>query len=240
MRGLVWLAVLGSLGCQEDVTAVDAAIPAPAVEPLPEMRPPPIYLSATELYVGMPGEVTATGATPGARVDFAISLTGPGPGPCPPPLGGACLQLLDPVHVGYAIADATGEATKTFTVPTVVPIDTTVWVQAAQVLGGSTDLSPVLWTRVLDPACPETIADFWAETGAIRSCSFDWECGQVLSGTSCGCTRDWVARNDADPAQFYDLLTEAGACGLTLFSTCDCPAVSGFACDGGFCNWDYI
>ncbi|MFN7143728.1 MAG: hypothetical protein ACK4YP_08145, partial [Myxococcota bacterium] len=65
--------------------------------------------------------------------------------------------------------------------------------------------------------------------------------GQVLTGTSCGCTRDLVARNDADPAAFYqhiEDLTLAG-CEVGLDSPCDCPAVDGYACDEGVCTWNY-
>jgi hypothetical protein len=90
--------------------------------------------------------------------------------------------------------------------------------------------------------CPDLIAAFDAEALAIRSCSSDGECGQQLQGTSCGCTRDWVARTDADTTCFYSLIDQAGAlqCELPLGSTCDCPEADGFICDGGICNWNYL
>lgn len=90
--------------------------------------------------------------------------------------------------------------------------------------------------------CDSLKADFEAETLAIRSCTTDAECGQVLQGTSCGCTRDWVARLDADTTTFYALIGEAGPldCDLGLFSTCDCPGADGFVCDpSGICQWNY-
>jgi hypothetical protein len=90
--------------------------------------------------------------------------------------------------------------------------------------------------------CAELLAAFDAETLAIRSCGSDSECGQALQGTSCGCTRDWVARSDADTTCFYDLIEQAGAlqCELPLGSTCDCPEADGFVCDAGICNWNYL
>jgi hypothetical protein len=91
-------------------------------------------------------------------------------------------------------------------------------------------------------SCAELIPAFDAETLAIRSCSSDDDCGKALQGTSCGCTRDWVARSDADTTCFYDLIEQAGAlqCDLPLVSTCDCPGADGFICDAGICNWNYL
>lgn len=88
--------------------------------------------------------------------------------------------------------------------------------------------------------CADIQADFTAESAAIRSCTEASECGQVLTGTSCGCTRNLVARNDADTDTFYGLITEAGdTCDLGLASTCDCPEAYGYACEAGVCTWDY-
>lgn len=89
--------------------------------------------------------------------------------------------------------------------------------------------------------CTQVQADFAAESRAIRACEEDAQCGQVLTGTSCGCTRDQVARIGVDTRAFYALIDEAAAlgCDLGLTSTCDCPEVSGFDCDDGVCTWDY-
>lgn len=89
--------------------------------------------------------------------------------------------------------------------------------------------------------CEDIEDDFRAEAEAIRSCTEDAECGQVLTGTSCGCTRNWVARLDADTERFYALIDAAGdaSCDLGLMSTCDCPEVDGYDCAGGTCTWDY-
>jgi len=94
-----------------------------------------------------------------------------------------------------------------------------------------------------EPAtCEALIADFEAETQAIRSCEEDAECGQVLAGTSCGCTRDWVARTDADTTAWQEALDAATSnrCEVSLASPCDCPAAEGYACVDNICTWNYI
>lgn len=90
--------------------------------------------------------------------------------------------------------------------------------------------------------CAQVHADFVAEAARIRSCTDDAQCGLVLTGTSCGCTRDWVARRGVDTAGFYALIDEALGlgCDLGLTSTCDCPEAEGFDCAGGTCTWDYV
>lgn len=88
--------------------------------------------------------------------------------------------------------------------------------------------------------CAELEDAFIAETYSIRSCVQDSDCGQPLPGTSCGCTMDWVARNDADTTQFYSLLDQArsSACAeLIPASICICPEVSGYGCNQGMCGW---
>ena len=89
--------------------------------------------------------------------------------------------------------------------------------------------------------CDDIVTEFTAETQSIRSCTAPDECGQELTGTSCGCTRNWVARTDADTTTFYTLLHEAAAagCELGLTSTCDCPDTGGFDCVDETCTWAY-
>jgi hypothetical protein len=79
------------------------------------------------------------------------------------------------------------------------------------------------------------------ELERIQSCRVDSDCGLVLPGTSCGCTRDLVARTDADPGPFEELLrlTIEGERCVSLGSDCDCPSTYGFACEEGRCSWDY-
>lgn len=98
-------------------------------------------------------------------------------------------------------------------------------------------------------SCDELLAAFEAETLAIRGCTEAAECGQVLQGTSCGCTRDWVARLDADTTMFWSLVEIASEmqCEIPFVSTCDCPQADGYACVAGpnpedplLCTWNYI
>lgn len=98
-------------------------------------------------------------------------------------------------------------------------------------------------TDSAEPAtCDDLVAEVDAELSAIQTCSQDAQCGQPLTGTSCGGTRDKVARTDADPTAFYAALDAATAeeCDAGMVSTCDLPATYGFQCDtDGACAWDY-
>lgn len=93
------------------------------------------------------------------------------------------------------------------------------------------------------PSCDDMVAAYEAETAEIRGCESDDECGQVLAGTSCGCTRNWVARTDADTSDWETLRTDAQEAGCELsgtISTCDCPPADGFVCNEGVCGWNYL
>jgi hypothetical protein len=95
----------------------------------------------------------------------------------------------------------------------------------------------------VDPApvsCDALEADRRAELASIQSCSSDAECGQEMVGTSCGCTRNLVARAGADTARFREIqasLAEAEC--DSLVTTCDCPPADGFVCSAGRCAWNY-
>jgi hypothetical protein len=89
-----------------------------------------------------------------------------------------------------------------------------------------------------------------AELNAVQTCTSADDCGQVMTGTSCGCTRNLVARSDADLSTFSRLKAEVGAklgnpdepieCrGLQFGSTCDCPVTDGFTCTQNRCAWNY-
>ncbi len=90
--------------------------------------------------------------------------------------------------------------------------------------------------------CEQVIASFQAEAESAMTCSRDDECGQVLPGTSCGCTQNWIARLDADTTVFYALLEQAATleCELYMTSNCDCPAVYGYVCAESTCGWDTV
>ncbi|MGH1345856.1 MAG: hypothetical protein ACRBN8_30105 [Nannocystales bacterium] len=90
--------------------------------------------------------------------------------------------------------------------------------------------------------CEALVTAYQEETAAIRSCEDDAECGQVLTGTSCGCTRNWVARTDADIDLWDSLRDDAldASCDIGGISTCDCPPADGFVCNEGVCGWNYL
>jgi len=92
------------------------------------------------------------------------------------------------------------------------------------------------------PSCDDVRRALDEELAAIRSCSVDSECGQALEGTSCGCTRDLVARLDADTTRFDELLriqVDRQTC-ANFGSECDCPLADGFECKNNQCNWRYL
>lgn len=91
--------------------------------------------------------------------------------------------------------------------------------------------------------CRQIAAALEAELASIQACSETAQCGQVLTGTSCGCTRDLVARLDAGTARFYAIVERGQEmqCPATEFATtCDCPTADGFACVDGRCDWNYL
>ena len=91
-------------------------------------------------------------------------------------------------------------------------------------------------TDGVDEASCEEVEE---ELQRIQACTSDDECGQVLEGTGCGCTRSLVARLDASPANFEALVAASdGSCAPG--STCDCPEADGFACVDGTCAWNYV
>lgn len=88
--------------------------------------------------------LTATPYTPGS---FTMTVTGLEPGEttrvfrspteghaCPPKLGGNCLDLATPSHIGSGVADATGTATVGINVPQSA-LGLTMWFQAVAVRG---------------------------------------------------------------------------------------------------------
>jgi len=77
---------------------------------------------------------------------------------------------------------------------------------------------------------------------SAQKCTSATECGQTIQGSSCGCTRDAVARKDADLTSYLAIrnkLVELG-CDGGLGSTCDCPNADGFACVNNACGWNYV
>jgi hypothetical protein len=90
--------------------------------------------------------------------------------------------------------------------------------------------------------CAQIEEELAAEQLLVQACSVDADCGQVLTGTSCGCTRDLVANVTADVSLFEELWAEGQAeeCDVGGTSVCDCPEAAGFRCDDGTCAWNYV
>lgn len=91
--------------------------------------------------------------------------------------------------------------------------------------------------------CSQAVKEMRQEEDKIRACTSDLDCGQVLSNTSCGCTREKIANNSADASKFYELLERVGKLGCDyedIITTCDCPPANGFVCKSGRCEWNYV
>lgn len=103
----------------------------PGVSIFRGLAPAALALTQTPLVRGQPATWTVTGANPGERVRIYRSRTGIGDGPCPPAYGGLCIDLQPPVRVlGDAVADASGIAEVTITIPPATPIGTQFHTQA--------------------------------------------------------------------------------------------------------------
>ena len=99
------------------------------------------------------------------------------------------------------------------------------------------------WSAEPAPTCDEITADFTSYLATIQTCDTASECGTVLTGTSCGCTRNLVARADLTAQQVADfeaLKAQYSACGGSFLSTCDCPAASGFKCSENRCSFNLV
>jgi len=89
--------------------------------------------------------------------------------------------------------------------------------------------------------CEEVNAEMKEELSGLQACSVDADCGQVLEGTSCGCTNDLVAHNDYDTTRFRALQGRAQELKCTTNVTdCSCPAANGFVCTNNVCGWNYV
>lgn len=90
-------------------------------------------------------------------------------------------------------------------------------------------------------SCADVDAAIKEELAVLQSCSVASDCGQILEGTSCGCTNELVAHNDYDPARFNSLRARAKELNCSTAATdCSCPATNGFACTNGVCGWNYV
>lgn len=91
-------------------------------------------------------------------------------------------------------------------------------------------------------ACDSLVGELAATLSSVQTCMSAADCGQTIPGSSCGCTRDLVARKDADLSSYLAQrakVSELG-CATDVGSTCDCPNADGFACIKNVCAWNYV
>jgi len=91
------------------------------------------------------------------------------------------------------------------------------------------------------PSCMSLVSELRATLASIQKCTAAADCGQPIPGSSCGCTRDLVARKDANLAPYLEQKAKVAELGCETdgISTCDCPSTNGFACISNVCTWNY-
>jgi len=95
---------------------------------------------------------------------------------------------------------------------------------------------------VPDPSCDSLVSEMNATLSSVQKCKSAADCGQPIPRSSCGCTRDLVARKDANLSSYLAQkakIFELG-CASEGGSTCDCPNADGFACIDNVCAWNYV
>ncbi len=107
--------------------------------------PPTMNLSVDQMVPGETTTLQVLWAPPGVAVLFGRGDAGSGP--CPTSLLGSCLGIEGPVLIGRAVADGFGVATLSMPIPSSVPPDLEVSVQAAAVDGSGATLSGVITVR---------------------------------------------------------------------------------------------
>lgn len=90
--------------------------------------------------------------------------------------------------------------------------------------------------------CEIVAAEWEEELARVQACEVDEDCGYPIPGTSCGCTRNLVAANEAsiDQLLYIKQVGDDVGCALVPQTACDCPDADGFVCDDGRCAWSYI
>jgi hypothetical protein len=92
--------------------------------------------------------------------------------------------------------------------------------------------------------CVDLAIDYASEMQDVQACTNADQCGQPIEDSSCGCTMDLVARNDADLTLLYRLRGQARGLQCPLVtdqtSVCPCPPADGFVCLLGVCAWNYV
>jgi hypothetical protein len=108
----------------ESHVSEEVRVTAPSlISPLPMLMQDP-------LTRGRASQFRVWGAQAGEVVSFLYSLAGEGEGPCSPQLGGLCVDLLDPSVFGEVMADTSGTAVLTRTIPVDAPTGRAISIQA--------------------------------------------------------------------------------------------------------------
>ena len=92
------------------------------------------------------------------------------------------------------------------------------------------------------PSCDSLQKELKSTLSDVQRCTSAADCGQPIPGSSCGCTRDLVARKDANLSSYLAQrakVSELG-CATDGGSTCDCPSAEGFTCTNNVCGWNYV
>jgi len=93
-----------------------------------------------------------------------------------------------------------------------------------------------------DMSCGALVKQMQATLTSVQKCQSAADCGQRIPNSSCGCTRDLIARKDADLTEYLaqraDVTTRG--CDDLGGSVCDCPNADGFACVNQVCTWNYV
>jgi len=90
-------------------------------------------------------------------------------------------------------------------------------------------------------SCDDRVKELAATLASAQKCDSAADCGQRIPESSCGCTRDLIARNDADLSPYLAQRSKVRELGCETVggSTCDCPNADGYACIDHVCGWNY-
>lgn len=91
-------------------------------------------------------------------------------------------------------------------------------------------------------SCDSLVNELKATLSSVQKCMSAADCGQRIPDSSCGGTRDLIARKDADLSSYLAQRAKVSAlgCASEAGSTCDAPNADGFACIDNVCGWNYV